>query len=232
MLGAENISPFKTLSVFSSVPSVSPLPRFFLIACLPSSLPVQTHWPSLPSPPAMNGSVHDPHAHKRTSINELLNPVASSTAIDHGLASQSPSYSNGHYAQNSPYTHPTMQPPPHHRTANGAAYKLNPASWDGADHDRQRIDHMPSPRGFAPGVLPSPGAYQEYHAHLSRTHEDGFSEPSAVWPSPTGRLDGLPAYASPTITQTSYSDERTCECVPCIWSLTLLTPLTTSSYPK
>jgi hypothetical protein len=33
----------------------------------------------------MNGSVHDPHAHKRTSINELLNPVASSTAIDHEL---------------------------------------------------------------------------------------------------------------------------------------------------
>jgi hypothetical protein len=64
---------------------------------------------------------------------------------------------------------------------------------------------MSSPRGFAPGVLHSP----EYLAHLSRTHEDGFSEPSAVWPSPTGRLDGLPAYASPTITQSSYSDERT-----------------------
>ncbi len=99
--------------------------------------------------------------------------------------------------------------------ANGTAYKLNPASWDGADHDRQRVDHMPSPRGFAPGAVPSPGAYQEYHAHLSRTHEDGFSEPS-VWPSPTGRLDGLPAYASPTITQSSYSDERTCEYVPCL----------------
>ena len=160
----------------------------------------------------MNGSVHDPHAHKRTSINELLNPVASSTAIDHGLPPQTSSYSNGHYAQNTPYTHPAMPPPPHHRTPNGTAYKLNPASWDGADHERQRVDHMSSPRGFAPGVLHSPGAYQEYHAHLSRTHEDGFSEPSAVWSSPTGRLDGLPTYASPTITHSSYSDERTCEC--------------------
>ncbi len=163
----------------------------------------------------MNGSVHDPHAHKRTSINELLNPVSSSTAIDHGIPHQPSSYSNGHYAQSTTYPHPHMPPTPHHRATNGAAYKLNPASWDGADHDRQRIDHMPSPRGLVPGTVPSPGAYQEYHAHLSRTHEDGFPEPS-VWPSPTGRLDGLPAYASPTITQSSYSDERTCECVPCL----------------
>jgi len=71
--------------------------------------------------------------------------------------------------------------------ANGTAYKLNPASWDGADHDRQRVDHTPSPRGFAPGAVSSPGAYQEYHTHLSRTHGDGFSEPF-VWSSPTGRL--------------------------------------------
>jgi len=153
----------------------------------------------------MNGAVHDPHAHKRTSINELLNPVASS-AIDHGLSHQSPPYSNGHhFAPTTPYTHPPMPPPPNHRTANGGtAYKLNPASWDGADHDRQRVEHMPPPRGY----VPSPGAYPEYHTHLSRTHEEGFSEPS-VWPSPTGRLDGLTPYGSPTITQSSYSDERT-----------------------
>ncbi|KAF8485068.1 hypothetical protein DFH94DRAFT_718040 [Russula ochroleuca] len=155
----------------------------------------------------MNGSVHDPHAHKRTSINELLNPIASS-AIDHGLSHQPSPYSNGHYAQSTTYTHPPMPPPPHHRTPNGTAYKLNPASWDGADHDRQRVDHMHSPRGFAPPGAVPPGAYQGYHAHLSQTHEDGFSEPSA-WPSPAGRMEALPAYASPTITQSSYSDERT-----------------------
>jgi len=158
----------------------------------------------------MNGSVHDPHAHKRTSINELLNPIASS-AINHGLSHQPSPYSNGHYAQSTTYTHPPMPPPPHHRTPNGTAYKLNPASWDGADHDRQRVDHMHSPRGFAPPGAVPPGAYQGYHAHLSQTHEDGFSEPSA-WPSPAGRMEALPAYASPTITQSSYSDERTCEC--------------------
>ncbi|KAI0002943.1 hypothetical protein BJV74DRAFT_814326 [Russula compacta] len=157
----------------------------------------------------MNGSIQDPHAHKRTSINELLNPVASSSAIDHGLSHQSPSYSNGHYAQGTTYTHPPM-PPPHHRAANGTAYKLNPASWDGTDHGRQqRVDHMPPPRGYAPGAVPSPGAYSEYHTHLSRTHEEGFSESSSVWPSSSGRLDALPSYGSPTITQSSYSDERT-----------------------
>ncbi|KAI9448348.1 hypothetical protein H4582DRAFT_1900075 [Lactarius indigo] len=146
----------------------------------------------------MNGSVHD--AHKRTSINELLNPVTSS-AIDHGLPHQPPSYSNGHYPQNATYTHPPMPPPPHHRAPNGTAYKLNPASWDGTDHDRQRIDHMSAQRGYAPGAVPPPGAYPEFHPHVPRTHEDGLSEPS-VWSSPPARLE--PGYGSP-----SYSDERT-----------------------
>ncbi len=156
----------------------------------------------------MNGSVHDPHAHKRTSINELLNPVTSS-AIDHGLPHQPPSYPNGHYAQNATYP---MPPPPHHRVANGTAYKLNPASWDGADHDRQRLDHMSPQRGYAPGAVPPPGAYPEFHPHVPRTHEDGLSEPS-VWPSPSGRLEA--GYGSP-----SYSDERTCKYIS--YSRTLL----------
>ena len=72
---------------------------------------------------------------------------------------------------------------------------------------------MPSSRDFAPGALHSQSVYQEYHYHLSRAHEDKLSESSAVWPSPTGRVGGSPAYASPTVTQSSYSDERTCECV-------------------
>lgn len=209
----------------SSAPSFHPSlyppppPTHHLHPCYPPSHlnPPPTYpskyWPSTPPVRAMNGSVHDPHAHKRTSINELLNPVASSTAIDHGLSHQSPSYSNGHYPQGTTYTHPPMPPPPHHRTANGTAYKLNPASWDGTDHGRQqRVDHMPPPRGYAPGAVPSPGAYSEYHTHLSRTHEEGFPESSSVWPSSSGRLDALPSYGSPTITQSSYSDERTCEC--------------------
>jgi len=70
---------------------------------------------------------------------------------------------------------------------------------------------MPPPRGYAPGAVSPPGAYPEYHPHLARTHEEGFPEPP-VWPSPSGRLESLPPYGSPTITQSSYSDERTCEC--------------------
>jgi hypothetical protein len=146
----------------------------------------------------MNGTLHDPHAHKRTDINQLLNPVTPSSAIDHGLPH--PPYANGHYPQNATYTHPPMPPPPHQRIANGTAYKLNPASWgDGTDHDRQRLDNMPLQRGYAPGAVP----YPDFHSHVPRTHEDGLSEPSvSVWPSPTGRLEA--GYGSP-----SYSDERT-----------------------
>lgn len=185
------------LSLYYPPPNTTPL--LYLTCCSNPS-------PILLSLAAMSGAVHDPHAHKRSSITELLNPIASS-AIDHTLSHQSPPYSNGHHYVQTSYTHPPMPPPPNHRTANGGtAFKLNPASWDGTDHDRQRVDHMPPPRGYAP----SPSAYSEYHTHLSRTHEEGFSEPS-VWPSPSGRLDALPPYGSPTITQSSYSDERTCE---------------------
>ncbi|KAI0269299.1 hypothetical protein BC834DRAFT_820114 [Gloeopeniophorella convolvens] len=154
----------------------------------------------------MNGTVHDPHGHKRTSINELLNPVASS-AIDHGLPHQPSSYSNGHYSTSTSYTHPPMPPPPHHGPANGVAYKLNPASWDGADQDRRRVDHMAQPRGYAHGAVPPPAMYQDYSAHGSRPHEESFSEHPS-WHSPTGRHETLTGYGSPTITQ-SYSDERT-----------------------
>ncbi|KAH9978099.1 hypothetical protein BGW80DRAFT_1285791 [Lactifluus volemus] len=151
----------------------------------------------------MNGSVHDPHAHKRTSINELLNPVASS-AIDHGIPHQSPPYSNGNHPQNTSYTHPSMPPPPHHRAANGTAYKLNPASWDGNDHDRQRVEHMPPPRGYAPGAVPSHGLYPEYHSHVPRSQEESFSDPP-VWPSPPGRVDpSIPSDPSASNSSSSY----------------------------
>jgi hypothetical protein len=158
--------------------------------------------------PAVIWSIHGPHAHERTFVNKLPNHITSSSAIDHCL-SQSSSYSNGHYAQSMMYTHTPMSPPPHHGATNSTAYKLNRTSWDGAVR-------MPSLRDFLPvGAVPSPGAYQEYYTHLSRT-QGGFSEPS-VWSGPTGHMGALPAYRSPTIPQPSYSDERTCEC-PLSWS--------------
>jgi lysine-specific demethylase 3 len=172
-----------------------PLPLSF-----PSPTLLYKPWPHSLCLTAMNGSIHDPHAHKRTSINELLSPVTSSAAIDQGLPHQPPSYSNGHYAQNASYTHPPMLPPSHYR---GTAFKLNPTSWDGADHDRQRLDNISLQRGYAPVAVP-PGAYPEFHSHVPQTQEDGLSEPSvSVWPSPE-RLEA--GYGSP-----SYSDERTCK---------------------
>jgi hypothetical protein len=145
-------------------------------------------------PPAMNGSVHDPHSHKRTSINETLGPISSSSATERGLSPQSSSYSNGRYAQSTTYRH-SLMPPLHNRATNGTAYP----TWD---------HNVPSSRGFVPRAVPSLGTYQEYHAHLSRTHGDGFSELS-VRSSPAGCLD---IYGFPTIAQSSYPAKGTCEC--------------------
>jgi hypothetical protein len=137
--------------------------------------------------PVMNWAGHDPHDHKLTFINELLNPaVSESSATDYGLPHRA-RYSNGqHYcAPTTTYTHPPMSPAPNNRTPiGGTAYKFNLASWDGTNHDGQRVDYMRPPRGNVASL----GACSEYHTRLSQTHEDGFSEPS-VWYSLSGRLD-------------------------------------------
>ena len=153
----------------------------------------------------MSGSVPGLHAYKQTSTNEPFNPIASSS-IDHGLSSF---YPNGHYAPSAMYTHSPMPPPPRHTATNGTAYRLNPASWYGTNHNRQRVDHLPPPRTFASGAVHSSGAYKEYHAH-SQMHEDGLSEPP-VWSNPTGRMDASLAYSAYPFPATSRSNGRTCE---------------------
>jgi hypothetical protein len=87
---------------------------------------------------------------------------------------------DGHYyAATTSYPYPPMPPPPNHGAANGGpACKLNPASWDGADHDWQRVYNIPRPPN---SYVPCSRAYPEYPSHA---HEGGFSEPS-VWPSPS-----------------------------------------------
>jgi hypothetical protein len=164
---------------------------------------------TLASPAAMNGSVPGLLAYKQTSTNEPLNPIAFS-AIDHGLAHQSSSYPNGHYAPSTMYTHSPMPPLPHHTATNGTAYRLNPAGQYGGNHDSQRIDHLPSPRAFASGAVHSSGAYQEHHAHSSQTDEDGFSEPP-VWSNSAGRMDAPLAYSAYPFPTASRSNGRTCE---------------------
>lgn len=140
-----------------------------------------------------------PHAHMLTSVNETLNPIAP-PAIDHGLFHQA-SYPNGYRGSSTMYTHLTMLPTSHqcyHSATNGTTY--NPASWDEADRDRRMVDHMRSPRGFAPGPVHSSSAYREYDVRLSRAHEH------PVWSSPAGRMDALLAYPFP-----ANSDEQTRE---------------------
>ena len=159
----------------------------------------------------MNGSVPSLHAYQQTSTNGPLNPIAS-FAMDHGLAHQSSSYPNDRYSPSTTYTHSSMPPLPHpsHTATNGTAYRLNPAGRYGANHDSQRVDHLPSPRAFASGAVHFSGACQEYHAHSSQTHEDGFSEPP-VWSNPTGRMDASLSYSAYPFPATSRSNGRTCE---------------------
>lgn len=84
----------------------------------------------------MNG-LHD-NAHKRTSINELLNPVASSSPSGSLDAAYSPSQLNS-----SSYASPHQQhvsPSPSHYAMNGGAgssFSLSPASWDHASSENQ-----------------------------------------------------------------------------------------------
>jgi len=141
------------------------------------------------------------------STNEPLNPIASS-AIDRGLVHPSSPNPNGHYAPSTTYTHSPMPPLPRHKATNGTAYRLNHASWYGPNRDRQRVDHLPSLRGFVPGAVHSLGAYQDDHAHSSQTHEDGFSEPP-VWSSPAGRMDASLAYNACPFPAASRSNGRT-----------------------
>ena len=146
----------------------------------------------------MDGPLHDPHAHKRTSINELLNPVTPSSVIKHELPHPlSSSYTNDHHL-NATYTPPTT-PPSHQRVANGT-YELNPASWwASSDQDGQRLDNYPLQRGNAPGAVP----YSDFHDHFQQTHEDSLSDSFFFFSSsPPGHFEA--SYGSP-----SYFDERT-----------------------
>ena len=71
-----------------------------------------------------------------------------------------------------PRTQISLMPPILNRriTNSTTAYWLNPASRDGVDYDRNRVDYIPPPRAYAPSL----GVYTEYHTHLSRIHEEGF----------------------------------------------------------
>ncbi|KAA1466060.1 hypothetical protein DENSPDRAFT_862224 [Dentipellis sp. KUC8613] len=164
----------------------------------------------------MNG-LHDPHNHKRTSITELLNPVAAASA-DPNLPASSHLANLPNYANSPQFQDPQMpqQMPMHGRTSSGS-FKLSAASWGQSNEEEQALQRKQQeqqyayPRGYAstPGVL-APGIYPDHPSRVQRPREDTNGalplDPS-FWPSPSANESNL-SYNSPSVAPT-YSDERT-----------------------
>ncbi|KDQ65025.1 hypothetical protein JAAARDRAFT_28691 [Jaapia argillacea MUCL 33604] len=142
---------------------------------------------------ALNG-LHDPSGHKRTSIHQLLNPVAASP---NGLDSSSYPQSN----QFQTFASPSGSLPPQHvqqpypdAGPPGSSFSLRAASWDhGSGNetlDRRRVEEDQMLRGVRPGL-----------------EQDGhFGMEGVMWPQPP---EGHAVqYGNPAITPL-YSDERT-----------------------
>ncbi|TFY60066.1 hypothetical protein EVG20_g7560 [Dentipellis fragilis] len=142
----------------------------------------------------MNG-LHDPHNHKRTSITELLNPVAAVSA-DPNLPASSHLANLPNYANSPQFQDPQMpqQMPMHGRTSSGS-FKLSAASWGQSNEEEQALQRKQQEQSSVARSA-SAGRY-EWRAPL---------DPS-LWPSP-GANDANLSYNSPSVAPT-YSDERT-----------------------
>ena len=111
-----------------------------------------------------------------------------------------------------------MPPPPSHRTTNGGTtYKLNPASWDGADHDTQMVDHMSPPGDYAARLVGVhiPNIMHTYLGLMRKVSPNLLFGLVRLGFSMSRLLSAL------QLTQSLYSDERTCEvsliCCQCLW---------------
>ncbi len=169
----------------------------------------------------MNG-LHD-NPHKRTSITELLNPVASSPSgsLDAQYGSNqlnglpSPSYGP------SPHQQHMVAPPSFHPSlgAPGSSFSLRAASWDQASNENQlgsqrRQDTEPSSCRYG-----SPASHQ---VNSHPVYPEHYQRPRAVdEPSPNYSMDVSPwspnsHEQSPTSSYNAamvspiYSDELTC----------------------
>ena len=174
---------------------------------------------------AMN-TLHDPHSHKRTSINELLNPVAATPAVDGAHHPIPLPHHLGGYADPAHYQHHQMssQAPMHLQPSQGA-FKLSAASWDqGGDSEQalaaKKADQPAYNRSYPvqpPPPASSPGMYQEQQQHPQRAQRpreeqngnNNFTFDPQLWQSP-GVNEANLSY-TPSLITPSYSDERTSE---------------------
>ena len=164
--------------------------------------------------------LHDPHVHnKRTSINELLNPVGATAAS----SSLPPSYNHQQLPSLSaalqyPLPHgPPPYPHPSSSQLNQAPFSLRAASWESGKEELgpRRSDSDPaSCRYPPPAALVSHPAYSDGYPRPPRPDEaphyavDGPQQ----W-SPTHETPGA-QYGPPPMMPPAYPDERQGACAP------------------
>ncbi|KAI0921387.1 hypothetical protein AcW2_006378 [Taiwanofungus camphoratus] len=157
-------------------------------------------------------SLHDPHVHKRTSINELLNPIAAtpSGSLDSTFNSnQLPSLSAfiqpahpQHVQSNTASGYPPSM-------SSGSSFSLRAASWDHATKDDMAARRPePDPASCRYTSVPSHSMYQDAFSRPARQIEEtpnyGIDVPT--WPGSTETANA--SYGPPMISP-MYSDERT-----------------------
>ena len=163
----------------------------------------------------MNG-LHD-QGHKRTSINELLNPVASApqSHIDQHPAynqAQLQSLSAPQYIQAPHQQHVSAPPsyPPQIHPA-GSSFSLRAASWDhrsqeGLNPRRQDSDSAPSCR-YGPQHVNSHPVYPEQYSRPPRPADEPSNYTIDVPPWPNSHEPHTVPYAHQVIAP-MYTDER------------------------
>lgn len=161
-------------------------------------------------------SLHD-QGHKRTSINELLNPVASAPP---GHLDQHPSYAPNQLQALSPqgyipaahHQHVSAPPsyPPQIHTP-GSSFSLRAASWDhraqeGINSRRQEADPAASCR-YTPQPVNSHPGYQEQYSRPVRPADEPSNYSIDVPPWPNSHEHHNIPYPHPVVAP-MYTDER------------------------
>ncbi|OJT13379.1 Lysine-specific demethylase 3A [Trametes pubescens] len=168
-------------------------------------------------------NMHDASGHnKRTSINELLNPVGATSSSSLAPPSyghqQLPSLSAALQYAPPPHTHHHAQPPPQYppppqqpQVNGGPPYSLRAASWDSSKDEQ-------GPRRIEPEVAPPcryPPAPQQQHSAYADTYArharpGGEAPPySMEGPTWTSSHETPSASYGPPMMSPVYSDERT-----------------------
>ncbi|OSC98672.1 Clavaminate synthase-like protein [Trametes coccinea BRFM310] len=180
-------------------------------------------------------NIHDANAHsKRTSINELLNPVGATPSSS--LTSSYPHHHPGHHQQlpslsaalqySHPHSHPHHAaqqqqpqyppPPPHQSQMNGPQFSLRAANWESAAAKDEQLgprrpdQDNPSCRySSSSSSLPHhPTAYPDNYARHPRPVLEAphYGMPVPTWPS--SHEPPSPAYGPPMMSPVYADDHR------------------------